>query len=198
MRKLLLATTIAIALLGFSATNAMADFEITNYETGQPCPPISISGSTVSGGCEFSLGPITIDVQWTGSPQTWCESSVSGLFRIDANGDAASGDFELPECFAAYQCGTFMGGDSLFEDAEIVALGNGEYALDINDFCYEFDHTVGVRADHPLRLNLEKFDDGEQTILFNATADMALIGENYGTQVFLSTSGGGAVGVEEL
>lgn len=142
--RIALALPLGLLTLALSAAAAFAaPVEVTDRTTGQLCPPVTVEGTTASGGCLVEMVSegdhtlISALFNWQYVQEVDCTGGFE--LRVGGNGEAAMTDFmhEGGSTGCQYpwvmQCnGPDAAHDTLFE-GDLVYLGG--YRLILDDFC---------------------------------------------------------------
>ena len=95
MRKLAITSAAIIVAIALTTATASAAVIVRKASTFSQCPPVSVSGNTVSGGCLITnvTGPVTIN--WAYTPQQ-CQARFD--IRIDYGGSFYASDPSIHSC----------------------------------------------------------------------------------------------------
>jgi hypothetical protein len=123
-KALLLGCCLAFAV---SVTPASAQVEITDEASTDHCPPVSMVGTTVTGGCPMKIeSQGNIVTEAFGVPVAICEESFEARVDEDGNGIAYDQDFNGANC-PIEPCSS--GGSTLAWPFAVIAVGAVLYVL---------------------------------------------------------------------
>jgi len=177
MRRITLLAIATMALMGTLAASASAltVVEVKDAGTDELCEQVVLDGTDVLGGCELSFddyGPIEYGIQAPPfGPLTIDHCSMSFTIRVDGDG---RGWTQNPDfCSNPGQSCS----DQLNWPVEIVSTGGGEYALNIEDFCWYL--YWGGRTEGNLSLDMDEDGPWTDAGLWWLDIDHEVVGSMY-------------------